>query len=132
MLRAHGSDVNIPSLDELNGNAPGVARPAPCHPDDCNVQDLDGFNHASDELSPEEEAEMESQYLARLEDERRAAACAEAFRPFAEAAERVRRQLAEVPTGYREAPCVACGAVLLVEVGTGEPLCPGCQFVEVA
>jgi hypothetical protein len=129
MLRAHGSNVNAPTPDELYSGL--VAAPRPTHPDHCNVQDPDAFDHVSDELSPDEEQAMYEQHMARLEDERRAAACVDAFKPFAEAAERVRRQL--TPAGWHEAICVGCSQVLLVQDDVAGPvLCADCEEVAAA
>src|SRR5438045_252679 len=88
------------------------------------------------EYTADEEQEMYEQHMARLaEDARRAAACAEAFRPLAEAAERVKRQLAAsrivCPAGYIDAVCIGCGDAVFVESG-GDALCPACAATEVA
>lgn len=89
------------------------------------VQPSDAFG-PEPEYTEAEEEEMRQQYLDRVaEDARRAAACAEAFRPLAEAAERVKRRLA--PLGYVGVPCVGCGTGLFIRGGeSAGMLCPSC------
>lgn len=96
------------------------------------VQDPDAFPPAQD-LTAAEDAELHAQYLARLEDERRAAACVAAFQPLADVAEAVRERLLSQSI-FVEAVCRSCGACLLIQVGTPveQVFCPGCALVEVA
>jgi phage/plasmid primase-like uncharacterized protein len=74
-----------------------VAAPRPTHPDDCNVQDPDGFDHVNDEMT---DAEIDRLYVEEMSrrdreaDDRAAAEIVAAFKPLADAAEYVRRQLA--------------------------------------
>lgn len=92
---------------------------------DLNVQDADAFPPDAD-YTPDDDDAMRVQYLARIEDERRAANVLAAFKPLADAAEAVRVMIR--PAGFREAACLGCGTALYVcGRDTADPLCRRCE-----